>query len=65
MRSVTLLAIVAIIALGTAATASAILIPTTVHAATCKDNDFGFDCKGCVFGGSGYENSEGKCHHHQ
>jgi len=64
----TLLAIAAIIALGTAATASAILIPTSVQAESCNKVDTGqsfFGCHGCQFNEQGYQSSNGKCHHHE
>ena len=63
MRSMTLLAIVAIIALGTAATASAIIYIPTAQAKSCNQFDFGFDCNGCAFLNQGYLSSGGKCHH--
>jgi len=64
MRSMTLLAIIAIIALGTAATASAIIYIPTAQAKSCNEFDFGFDFNGCAFLNKGYMNSNGKCHHH-
>ena len=64
MRSMTLLAIIAIIALGTAATASAIIYIPTAQAKSCNEFDFGFDCNGCAFLNQGYLSSGGKCHHH-
>ena len=60
----TLLAIIAIIALGTAATASAIIYIPTAQAKSCNEFDFGFDCNGCAFLNKGYLNSNGKCQYH-
>jgi hypothetical protein len=49
MRSMTLLAIIAIIALWTAATASSIGYIPTSQAKSYNVIDFGFDCNGCAF----------------
>ena len=64
----TLLAIIAIIALGTAATASAIIYIPTAQAESCNKVDTGqpfFGCHGCQFDEQGYQSSNSKCHHHE
>ena len=67
MKYITLLTVIAILAIGTAGAATAIMMPSNVQAYSCNQADsegtIGGSCHGCQFNFQGYQNSDHKCHH--